>query len=241
MFTNPVVWVALLVGLAAGYVVRQVVAAKQADSAEQKIKNWAADAESKSKEIVLEAKERAAKLLEEVKTEEKDRKVQLDKLEDRILKREETLEKQAADVAARSASVEEEGKRVTAMRAESDALKAKVLGELERVANLSVEDAKKQILQKVSEEHRGSLAAAMGKMENERREEIEKRSMEIITTAIQRYARSQVSDVTTSVFPLPSEDLKGKIIGREGRNIKALERATGVEIIMDESPEAVIL
>ncbi|MBU6141874.1 ribonuclease Y [Patescibacteria group bacterium] len=241
MFTNPVVWVALLAGIAAGYVVRQVVAAKQADSVEQKIKNWTEDAESKSKEIILDAKERAAKLLEEVKGEEKTRKAQIDKLEDRVLKREEMLEKQSADVAARSASLEEEGKRVNAMRAESDALKAKVLTELERVASLSIEDAKKQILQKVSEEHRGSLASAMGKLENERREEIEKRSMDIITTAIQRYARSQVSDVTTSVFPLPSEDLKGKIIGREGRNIKALERATGVEIIMDESPEAVIL
>ncbi len=241
MLTNPLVWVALLLGLAAGYVIRQTVASRQVGSAEQKIKNWAGEAESRSKEIILDAKERAAKLLEEVKGEEKSRKIQLDKLEERMMNKEEVMEKQFADVTSRRNSLEEEAKRVEALRAESDVLKSKILGELERVANLSVEDAKKQILQKVSEEHRGSLAVAMSKMEGDRREEIEKKGLDIITTAIQRYARSHVADITTSVFQLPNEEFKGKIIGREGRNIKALERATGVEFIMDEAPDSILI
>ncbi len=241
MLTNPLVWVALVLGAAAGYLFRQSVASKQAGSVEQKIKKWVEDAESQSKEIVLDAKERASKLLEEVKGEEKTRKVQLDKLEERILKKEETLEKQFSEVTSKKTTLEEEAKKIEGSRVEVNTLRSKILGELERVANLSVEDAKKQILQKVSEENRSELAHAMGKMEGERREQIEKRGMEIITTAIQRYARSHVSDVTTSVFQLPSEDFKGKIIGREGRNIRALERLTGVEMLMDESPDSIIL
>lgn len=240
MLTNPFVWVALLLGIAVGYFIRHAVVSKQADSVEQKIKSWMDDAQSKSKEVILDAKERAAKLLEEVKTEEKSRKVQLDKLEERIMKKEETLEKQFADMTSQKMNLEEEAKRVNTVRAETDALKAKILGELEKVANLSVDDAKKQVLKKVTEEHRGELAIALNKLETERREEIEKKSMGIITTAIQRYARSHVSDVTTSSFQLPSEDMKGKIIGREGRNIKTLERLTGVEIIVDETPDTII-
>lgn len=241
MLTNPLVWVALALGLVAGYFIRQSFASKQAGSVEQKIKNWVEEAETRSKEIVLDAKERAAKLLEEVKGEEKSRKIQLDKLEERMLKKEETLEKQFAEVSTKKTSLEEDVKKFEGTRAEVDALRTKIMTELERVANLSVEDAKKQIMQKVSEENRGDLARVMVKMETERREEIEKKGLEIITTAIQRYARSHVSDVTTSVFPLPSEEFKGKIIGREGRNIRALERMTGVEILMDESPDSIIL
>ncbi len=240
MLTNPFVWVALILGIAAGYFLRQSIVSKQADSVEQKIKIWMDEAQSKSKEVILDAKERAAKLLEEVKGEERTRKVQLDKLEERIMKKEETLEKQYADMTSQKMNLEEEAKRVNTTRAEMDALKSKILGELEKVANLSVDDAKKQVLKKVTEEHRVELAVALNKLETERREEIEKKSMGIITTAIQRYARSHVSDVTTSSFQLPSEDMKGKIIGREGRNIKTLERMTGVEIIVDETPDTII-
>lgn len=240
MLTNPFVWLALLLGAVAGYLIRQAVASRQANSAEQKVKNWMEETESRSKEIILDAKERASKLLEEVKTEEKSRKIQLDKLEDRILKKEETLEKQFADITSQKFNLEEEVKRINASRAELDSLRSKIMSELERVANLSVEDAKKQILQKVTEEHRGELAVALSKLETERREEIEKKSLGIITTAIQRYSRSHISDVTTSVFQLPSEELKGKIIGREGRNIRTLERLTGVEIIVDETPDSII-
>src|SRR3989338_4732572 len=241
MFTNPWLWAALVLGIACGYVIRQVFASKHANSVEQKIKNWLEEAKTQAKEVVLEAKERAAKLLEEVKNEEKSRKLQLDKLEERLLKKEETLERQFSEIATKHSGIEEEAKRLAVTKGEVDELRGKILKELETVANLSVEDAKKQLLNRVTEDYKKDLVTSMGKLERERREEIEKRSLEIITTAIQRYARSHVSEVTTSVFQLPNEELKGKIIGREGRNIRTLERMTGVEIIVDETPDAIVL
>lgn len=241
MFTSPFLWVFLALGVAIGYFARQFVAQKQANSAEQKIKNWLDEAKSQAKEVVLDAKERAAKLLEEVKTEEKVRTVQIDKLQERILKKEEQLEKQLADFASQKLNVEEESKRINASKAEVDELRGNILKELEKVSHLTLEEAQTEILKKVKDEHRTDLAAALHKLEGERREEIEKKSLEIITTVIQRYARSHVSDITTSAFQLPNEELKGKIIGREGRNIRTLERLTGVEIIVDETPDAIIL
>src|SRR3989338_7882906 len=180
----------LALGIAAGYFIRQYFAQKQADSAENKIKSWIDEAKTRAKETVLEAKDRAANLLEEVKSEEKSRQLHLDKLEERILKKEETLEKQFSDIASQKKSFEEKEKEI--------------------------------------------------KLEKEGQEEIEKRSLNIITTAIQRYARSHITELTTSVFQLPDEDLKEKIIGREGRNIRSLERLTGVEIIVEETPDTIV-
>lgn len=242
MSLDPFLWAGLLLaGITVGYFTRRWIAQRQANSVERQIKTWFEEAQARAKEIVLNAKERAAKLLEEIKTEEKIRKSQLIKLEERLLKKEETLEKQLADFSSQKLHIEEESKRLSAERLAVEELRNKILGELERVANLSVEDAKSQLLAKVKEEHKSALLAAISKLEGETREEIEKKSLEIITTAIQRYARSHVAEVTTTVFQLPNEDLKGKIIGREGRNIRTLERLTGAEIIVDETPDTVVL
>src|SRR3989338_1310873 len=243
MVTNPFVWavLALGVGIFAGYLLRQTVAKRQANSAEQKIKNWLDEAKTQAKEVVLDAKDRAAKLLEEVKSDEKVRALQLDKLQERLLKKEESLEKQLADFASQKLGLEESEKKLQLGKAETDELRAKILKELERVGTLTLEEAKGQILAKVKDEHRDDLAKTLHQLESERREEIEKKSLEIITTAIQRYARSHVADVTTSVFQLPNEELKGKIIGREGRNIRTLERLSGVEVIVDETPDTILL
>lgn len=241
MLTNPLVWAALVLGLVAGYFIRQAIAQRQANSVEQKLKNWLEEAKSQAKEVVLDAKERAAKLLEEVKSEEKTRKVQLDKLEERLLKKEEQLEKQLADFVSEKLGLEEENKRLAAAKAEIDELRSQIIKELEKSAKLTLDEAREQILSKVKDEHKNELLVVLNKLETERREEIEKKSAEIITTAIQRYARSHVADITTSVFQLPNEELKGKIIGREGRNIRTLERLTGVEIIVDETPDAIVL
>ncbi|MDP3729168.1 MAG: ribonuclease Y [bacterium] len=240
MLTNPLFWVFLALGITIGYFVRQILASRQANSVEQKLKNWLEEAKTQAKEVVLDAKERAAQLLEEVKTEEKSRKAQLDKLEERLVKKEETLDTQVSDITKKHAINEEEARRVNAEKAQIDELRIKIMKELEKVANLSAEDAKKQLLATITEVHKKDLVTSMSKLERERREEIEKRGLEIITTAIQRYARSHVAEVTTSVFQLPNEDLKGKIIGREGRNIRTLERLTGVEIIVDETPDTVV-
>ncbi|MEK9170669.1 MAG: ribonuclease Y [Patescibacteria group bacterium] len=241
MLSNPLLWAVLVLGLAAGYVARLFVAKRRVDSAENQLNEQLEKIKTQAKEIVLTAKEKAAQLLEEVKHEEKNRKIQLDKLEDRLLKKEESLERQLTDFSVQKISHEDNLKKLNAEKAVVDDLRGKIMGELERVANLSVADAKKQILAKVEDEHKSELLTAMNKLEGERREEIEKKSMEIITSAIQRYSRSHISEATTSVFQLPNEDLKGKIIGREGRNIRTLERLCGVEIIVDETPDTIVL
>ncbi len=241
LLASPFLWVALALGAAAGYFVRQVFVSKQVNSAEQKAKNIVDEAQVRAKEAVLEAKSQAAVLLDEVKAEEKERKNQLAKAEERLLKKEETLEKQSEDLRAKNSVLEKEEAALGAAKAETENLRNKIQSDLEKVAKLSMTEAKAELLKQVREGHGLELAQAIQKLETERKEEIEKRSMGIITTVLQRYARSHVGDITTSVFHLPNEELKGKIIGREGRNIRTLERATGVEVIVDETPDTVVL
>lgn len=241
MLTNPLLWVVLVLGVVAGYIVRQFVAQKQVDSGERQLQEQLEKVKTQAKEIVLTAKERAAQLLEEIKHEEKFRKSQLDKMEDRLVKKEESLERHLTDLASQKGALDEESRRINVEKTAIDELRGKIIGELEKVANLSVDDAKKQILSKVEAEHREEIGQYLRKLEKDRREEIEKKSLDIITSAIQRYSRAGVSDATTSVYQLPDEDLKGKIIGREGRNIRTLERLTGVEILIDETPDSIVL
>ncbi|MDD5431086.1 MAG: ribonuclease Y [Candidatus Pacebacteria bacterium] len=241
MFTNPLFWAFLVLGAGVGYFVRQGTLSRKASSAEQKIKSLLEDAESQAKQIVLEAKDKAVSLLEEVKKEEKEQKAQNARIEERLMKKEEFLEKQQGDIGAQKISLENEEKKLATEKAETEELKGKIFKELEKVAKLSFDDAKKQLMEKVKQENKEELMEIMQKLEKEKLEDVEKKSLDIITTAIQRYARSHIADATTSAFHLPSEELKGKIIGREGRNIRTLERLTGVEVIVDEMPDSVVL
>lgn len=242
MLTNPGVAAGILVlGLALGYFLRRLIAAKSADSVEQKLKIQTEEAKNQAKTILLEAKDKAAAVLDETKREERDRKQQLDRLEERLLKKEETLEKQAGQLYARENLHKEEAGKIIALKVEIGELQKRALGELERVAGLNIHEAKQELIKKIEDQYRQELPSIIQKLEHERREEIEKKSLEIITSAIHRYARAHVSELTTTAFQLPNEDLKGKIIGREGRNIRTLERLTGVEVIVDETPESIVL
>lgn len=230
-----------VVGLAVGYFVRVFFAAQRANSIEQRIKLQSEEAKQETKAILLEAKDKATALLEEVKRDERERQAQLSRSEERLMKREEALERQTHGFTEREHQLKAESAKVANLRNEAITLQASAVARLEQIAGLSTEEAKQRLLAEVTERNRRELAETMQRFERERRDEIERKSTEIITGAIQRYARTSVGDFTTSVFTLPNEDLKGKIIGREGRNIKALERLTGVEVIVDETPDAVIL
>lgn len=241
MNISLITWVFLLVGVAAGYVVRQQLASKRANSVEQTIIKKLEDSKLEAAKVLTEAQSKAAKILEEGRKEEKERKEKIDKNEERLIQREESLQAQLLSVSTRDAKLAEELRKVETTKTEIAEAKKSAVTQLEKIAGLRADEARAKLLKEVEEQYRGDLSISIQKMENERREEIEKKASEIVTTAIMRYARSNVADVTTSVFHLPNEELKGKIIGREGRNIKALERATGVEIIVDETPEAIIL
>ena len=239
--TALIVAVSLIVGIAAGYLVRRYFAGKQLDSFEAKIKKDIADAEAKAKEIVVDAKEKAASFLVEIKNEEKERRKEIEGLEARLIHKDELLEKKSASLSAEEEKVRA---RETGLRGKEDDI-AKREGEvrerLEKVAGLSLKDAREEVFQHVKEDRAQDLAHLIQKMDKENHEEIEKKAGDIITTALQRYARSHVAEITTTVFHIGDEDLKGKIIGREGRNIRALERATGVEFVIDETPDTIII
>lgn len=228
-------------GLVAGYFIRQTIAARKADSLEQKLKSKEEEAKIEAKELVLKAKAKAASLFDEVKKEEADRKRSLDRLEGHLIKKEEVLEGRSQEAVGKQKRLEEDLAKIDSDKEEIEETYKKASQQLEKVSGMTVEEAKVHILEVVKKGYSKDLALTLQQLENERREEIEKKSLGIITTALQRYARSHVGELTTSVFTLPDEDLKGKIIGREGRNIRTLERLTGVEIVVDETPESVVI
>ncbi len=239
--TEPIVLTALAVGVVAGYFVRYFLAARRIGSLEERLKEDIRKAKAEAQDIVLEAKNKAVGLLDEAREELKERKVGLDRLEERLFKKDEEFTKREGELreekegmAAKVKEVEEKGK-------EFEELKGSVSEELSRIASITPHEAKEKLFREVEEKYSEDLARTLATLTREKREEIEKRSLEIMTEAIQRYARSHVSEMTTSVFTLPSEDLKGKIIGREGRNIRTIERLTGVELIIDETPETIII
>ncbi|MDP3880815.1 MAG: ribonuclease Y, partial [bacterium] len=240
-FANPFLWGFLALGIIVGYIARNLLAVKRAQNIEQKLKKRVEEAKAQAQEIIREAKDKSIAILDDLKKEEKERSEKITKLEERILGREEKLDQQALALTQRESKIDEERSKLEESKEEIKELKEKAVVQLEELAGLSKEKAKEQLMEETKASYQSDLTEIIQKMEHERKEEIEEKAAEIITGALMRYSRTHVADVTTSVFTLPSEDLKGKIIGREGRNIKALERATGVDIVVDETPETVII
>lgn len=241
MSQNLILLSGLAFGIIAGYFIRQAIIVRKSNYLEQKIKAQVEEAKTKAKEIILTAKDKAAALFEEVKKEEAERKKKLDKLQDYLINKESALEKQSQAVAAKQRQLEAQLADIDAVKKEAEQLQQQANQQLEKAAGMTASEAKELLLENIQQEYSKELALTIQKLEKERREAIEKKSNEIITVALQRYARSHIAEVTTSVFHLPDEDLKGKIIGREGRNIRTLERLTGVEIIVDETPESIVI
>lgn len=228
-------------GLVSGYVIRQLIAGRQANSSERKIQTRLEAANNEAKSIILTAKDKAAGLFDEFKKEEREGKFQLSRLEERLLKKEDSLEKKENDLRSQQHFFEKESEKIKASESELDNLKKRTIQELEKISGLDRESAKSRLFKDLEESHRQEFAFLFAKLEREGRDSLEKKGIEVMVTALQRYARSHVADVTTSSVNLPNDEIKGKIIGREGRNIKALERLTGVEVIIDETPGSLIL
>ncbi len=232
---------AVLLSFAGGYLARRSLAIKQLGSVEEKAKRATEDAETKAKEIILEAKEKAAAFLAEAQTAERTRKKEIDVLESRFLGREEAFEKRATAFAADEKSFRSKEESLKTREAELKSIEDGVQARLEKISHLNAEEAKEELIRQIKEGRSQDFARLTEKIDRENHDEVEKKAAGIITVALQRYARSQVAELTTTVFHLSDEDLKGKIIGREGRNVRALERATGVEFIIDETPDTIII
>ena len=224
-----------------GYLIRQLLATRNLNSIEATIKRQLEESKTQAKEALLEAKDKAVKILEDAKNQERERLAILSRQEDRLNVQLKKIEQKEDALENGKQFLEKQAEQIKAIHQEADALKKKSEEIIEQVSGLSREEAKAKLLSQIEEDSKADLIAAMQKMEKNRLEELEKKARSIMTTAIQRYARSHISEITTSTVSLPSDELKGRIIGKEGRNIRALERLTGVEIIVDETPEAITL
>ncbi len=241
-YQNPFFWIVLIIlGLIAGYFIRQLIAAKQGNSIEQKIKNQLEEAKTQSKEIIFKAEEKATGLLKEIKKEERERNNQLNRLEERLVKKEEFTENQLSDLKLRESQISQDIEKLKTAKTQIEELSQKADLELEKIAKLSFSEARDSILKETQKKYQQEINLDIKKLEEKRKATIERRSAEIMTVAIQRYARSHISEITTTAFNLSGEDIKGKIIGREGRNIRALERITGVDLIIDETPDSLTI
>jgi ribonucrease Y len=233
--------IGLVAGSVMGYFARQSIAKKQLGTAEGKINKMLNDAEAEAQATLLASKNKAVEILEETKKEEKKRQEQIFRLEKRLESREETLDKKLDEVERGKNLLIQKAEDIKNIRKEAEKSRQEQLRRLEKIAGLSKEEAKKILLQLAEEQNKDWMAKNLKRMEQEGKEDLEKKARNIMTLALQRYAGSHAMETTTSTVAIPSDELKGRIIGREGRNIKTLERLTGIEIIVDDTPEAIVI
>jgi ribonuclease Y len=237
--------IGLLAGGAVGYTARKRIAERKISSAEQEAEKLLDDArkgaDSAKKEVLLEAKDEAHRIRLEVEQEMKDRRSEQQRTEKRLLQKEETLDRKADQIEKKEENIQ---KIEDGLQQQSKLLSEQIqsqLTELERISNLSYEQAKDLLLRRVESEIKHETAMIVKEYEQQMKEESDKKAREIISLAIQRCAADHVAESTVSVVALPNDEMKGRIIGREGRNIRTLETLTGIDLIIDDTPEAVIL
>ncbi|MCM1288146.1 MAG: ribonuclease Y [Clostridium sp.] len=214
---------------------------KAEDKAREIIDEALKSAEAKKREILLEAKEESLKTKNEIDKEVKDRRNELQRLEKRVLSREENLDRKSEAVEKKEAALNKRENELNAIKSEIADLEAKRTQELERISGLTSEQAKEYLLKTVEDEVKHEAAVMIKELETRAKEEADKKAKDYVVTAIQKCAADHVSETTISLVQLPNDEMKGRIIGREGRNIRTLETMTGVDLIIDDTPEAVIL
>jgi len=233
--------VSLAFGSTLGYLARQSIAKRRAGTVEQKLQKKVTEAKTESEEILSKAQGKAREVVDAAKEQEEERRQAFLKTEQLLLKREATLEKRNAEFEDKEDTLRGKADRLQEIEKELEGAQEKVSKKMEEIADLTREDAKKEIYSRVEKEYEQDILGRIRKLESEGQERFDRRAKEIVAYAVQRTAVSQTQEITTTTVVLPSEDLKGKIIGKEGRNIRALERAAGVEIVVDETPEAVVI
>lgn len=246
LFLNIVLFIVVaLIALFIGYYIRKYIAEGKINSAEKTankiVEDTLKEAETIKKEKLLEAKEEVHNLRNEAEKENRERRNELQQLERRVLQREENLERKLAAVEKKEENLRNHEKKIEQKQAEVEELFQKQMEKLEKLSGLTHEEARQLLLNNVEKETRRESAILIKTIETQTKEEAEKKAKEIITYAIQKCAADHVAETTVSVVNLPNDEMKGRIIGREGRNIRTLETLTGVDLIIDDTPEAVIL
>ncbi len=232
---------ALAAGGASGYAANIVTSKNKTSNAESKAKKLLEEAQAKAKETTLEAKTEALKIGEAAKREENDRRKQLLETENRLSTRETSLDKKLEELDRRAEAQRQRETDLEELKDEIRAIRVKQQENLEKIAKLSKDDAKDKLMQMTERDIKADLLGLIDKLKNETKDQAEADARMIITQAMERIASDQTSERTVTTVDLPSDELKGRIIGKEGRNIQAFERATGVDVIIDETPGAIIL
>ena len=240
--------VAIVVALISAFIATQVrknVVEKKIGSAEGKareiIDEAIKSAEAKKKEALLEAKEENLKAKNELDKEIKERRAEVQRYEKRVLNKEEAIERKSESLEKKENGLKNKEEKLAEAQTKVDELSEKRVQELERISGLTSEQAKEYLLKTVEEEVKIETAKLVKELESQAKEEADKKAKEIVVNAIQKCATDHVSETTISVVSLPNDEMKGRIIGREGRNIRTLESLTGVDLIIDDTPEAVVL
>ena len=244
--------IAIAVGIFAGMVLRKKVAEGKIGSAEEEAKRIVVDAEkqaetkkkeaeARKKEALIEAKEEILKQKNEAEREWKERRAEQSKTENRLAQKEANLDKKSEALEKKNEQLDKKLKDADVVRAQVDETLEKQLKVLEQISGLTIEEAKEQLIEKIESQVKHELAQRLDELEQQFKEDSEEKARNILSLAIQRCAADHVAEATISVVALPNEEMKGRIIGREGRNIQKIETLTGVELIIDDTPEAITI
>ena len=235
----------LLVGILVGYILRKSKAEKTIGSAETQAKNLILDAENRAealrKELVAEAKSEAHQIKVEAEKDIKERRDDVKKTERRINQKEESIDKKLESIEKKEEDIQRRQQSLKDKEKNIDEITKKQIAELERISGCTADEAKQQLLRDLEKDIRHEASVMIKDIESKAKDEADKKAKDIIVGAIQRCAADTVAESTISVVNLPSDDMKGRIIGREGRNIRAIETATGVDLIIDDTPEAIVV
>src|SRR3989344_1405445 len=229
-----------ILGLAAGYYLRFLISLGKRGSVDLKVKQMELKAQEDAKKVIESSEKKARQMVEEARKTKKEKETEFKKTENRLIKKEEFLDKRQADIDTQVDEIKKKIEEVRKVKESTQALEEEKRKELERVAKISTEEAKKELLDALEKQYEEDFLVRSRKLETSGVERLEQKAKEILTTAIHRLGNSVAADVLTTSVVIPNEEIKGKIIGKEGRNIRAFERAAGVELIVDDTPGAVI-
>lgn len=233
--------VAAAIGGGIGYFFRKQIAQTRANTVEAIAEKKLIEAKNREQEVLLQAKEKAIKIIDDAKKEEEDRRNELRQIQSRLEQRENMFDKKITEFEDEKTKVQQEKEQTKALREKIQEIQQEALKKLQTISGLSMEDAKNVLLKKVEEESKNDLMASIIKFEKDNHEELEARAQDIMVCCMQRTASSHAAETTSTVINLASDDMKGRIIGKEGRNIKTLEKLTGCELIIDETPDILLV
>ena len=236
-----VVGLILILGLLLGYFARQILANQQLRRTQSEAKRLQEEAIAAHEEMLRKAREEAVRVRAAAEADSRERRFELQRLERRFAQKEEKLERKLEALERRERGLGNREREIEAAKAQVEELRAKQLQRLELISGISSDEAKQELLHAIEEEVREEASRRVREWETRIKSESDEKAREILATTIQRCATDVVSETTVSVVPLPSDEMKGRLIGREGRNIRALEQATGVDLIIDDTPEAVTI